>query len=178
MLPMRFATGLDGPPGPRVQTKVLRLRRCNSWRTAGGGVVRAKRVKTEWTGQVPMPHASGVVPIEPEASVLARVRKALEIAGGVHVMRNNVGAFKLARGRFFRAGLGKGSSDLVCIVAPYGRWLCIETKRPKKSEMRDGQVEWLQLMRNYGAVAGVCTTPEQALELLKQARRPAFEDDT
>lgn len=137
---------------------------------------RARKRPESWTGQIGMDVGEQKARVEPESSVLDRVRKALEMAGCVKVMRNNVGAFKLGR-RFFRAGLDKGSSDLVAIVAPYGRWLCIETKRGKGGVVTDEQKAWLKTMENYGAVVGVCTTPEQALELLKRARRPAFEDE-
>lgn len=105
---------------------------------------------------------------EPESSVLRKVQEALWAAGGVHVMRNNAGSHRRKK------PIEVGSSDLICIVAPYGRWLCIETKRPKGGTEADHQKTWLTKMRNYGAVAGFVRTPEEALELLAQAQKPAF----
>lgn len=135
--------------------------------------MRARKVREDWRGQVLM-ECAPVKRVEPEASVLKRVQEALWAVGGVHVMRNNVGAIKKGS-RFIRYGLdGKSSSDLVAIVAPFGRWLCIECKRGDGGngiEEKD-QLVWLEKMRRYGAVAGICTTPEQALALVEEARRP------
>jgi hypothetical protein len=134
---------------------------------------RARKVKEDWKGQTLMPHAPKSGRIESEASVTKRVLEALWAVGGVHVMRNNVGAVKKA-GRYIKYGLEKSSSDLVCIVAPYGRWLCIELKRGDGGngvEEVDQRV-WLEKMRRYGAVADFCTSPERALELVELARLP------
>lgn len=87
-------------------------------------------------------------------------------------MRNRAGAVRKSRG-MIRFGLEVGSADLVCIVAPHGRWLCIETKRPKNSKTAEAQTKWLEKMRTYGAVAGVCKTVEEALALVELARVPA-----
>ena len=141
-------------------------------------MARRKKPVEDWTGQI---YFEQVAPkakrVPPEKVVLDQIRLAVATAGGVHVMRNNVGAFKLSGGRFFRAGLEKGSSDLVAIVAPYGRWLCLEVKRPKGSRFEDGQREWLAKMARYGAVVGAVSTVEEALALVARARRPAFEDE-
>jgi hypothetical protein len=133
---------------------------------------KAKAPAETWTGQTLMPHAPKSGRVESEASVLKRVMEALWAAGGVEVMRNNVGGVSKS-GRFIRYGLGKSSSDLVCIVAPYGRWLCLEVKRGDGGngvEEEDQRV-WLTKMRNFGAVADFCTTPERALELVAEARK-------
>lgn len=106
---------------------------------------------------------------EGEASVLKKVKHALETCGGVYVMRNNVGAGK-RKGFYVKYGLDVGSADLVAIVAPYGRWLCVETKRPKGNEATEAQEKWLRKMRGYGAVVGVCRTAEEALRLVQIAR--------
>lgn len=138
---------------------------------------RPKKPVEDWKGQI---HIAEIAPkarkAEPEASVLARVKAALARVGGVHVMPNRLTSRKM-QGRWVSFGLGKGSSDLVAIVAPYGRWLCIETKKSKGGIVSDDQKSWLAMMERYGAVVGVCTTPEQALELVVKARRPAFEDE-
>src|SRR5262245_52685275 len=100
--------------------------------------------------------------LEPESSVLRRVQEALWACGGVHVMRNNVGAIRKGK-RYIKYGLGVGSADIVAIVAPHGRWLCVETKRAKGGKATEEQARWLEVMRRYGAVAGICRTPEEAL---------------
>lgn len=105
---------------------------------------------------------------ELESSVLKRVLLALRTCGGVEAYRNNVGR----RGRV-TFGLEVGSADIVAIVAPHGRWLCVETKRPKNAVVAERQEKWLRKMVAYGAVAGVCTTPEEAIALVELARRAA-----
>lgn len=110
------------------------------------------------------------LPAEPESSVLRKVTEALWAVGGVHVIRNNAGSHRRKKPTEI------GSSDLFCIVAPYGRWLCIETKRPKGGKEADHQKAWLQKMRNYGAVAGFCRTPQEAIALVAEARKPAFDE--
>ena len=109
-------------------------------------------------------------PVEPESSVLARVLEALKACGNVHVMRNNVGAGRV-RGRFQSWGLGAGSADIVAVVGPHGRWLCVECKRSDGGVMEVTQGPWLARMRELGAVCGVATTPDEALDLVARARR-------
>lgn len=132
---------------------------------------RARKVAEAWNGQVLMPHAPKSGRVESEASVVKRCLEAIRAAGGVHAMRNNVGAIKKG-GRFIRYGLEKGSSDYCCIVAPWGRWLCLEFKRGDGGDPTEKQIAWLAKMRNYGAVADFCSSPERALELLAEARLP------
>jgi len=135
-------------------------------------VNRLRKPKVEWTGQAHLNVREHVAAIEPEASVLKRVLSALAAAPGVIAWRNNTGAVKKGP-RFIRFGLAVGSADVVPIVAPHGRWLAIETKRPKNGETTEKQDEWLGLVRRMGGVAGVARSPEEALELLEQARRAA-----
>lgn len=107
---------------------------------------------------------------ETEASVLRKVLEALWAYGGVEVMRNTVGCVRKGQ-RFIRYGLGVGSSDIVCCVAPYGRWLCLEVKRPKDSETTEAQLRWLAKLRAYGAVAAVVHSVEEIGPLVELARK-------
>jgi hypothetical protein len=129
----------------------------------------ARKPREDWTGQTLMRHA----PIESETSVLGRIHLAVAAVGGVHVMRNNVGGMKSA-GRFVRFGLGVGSSDLVAIVAPHGRWLCLEIKRPEKAKTDPKRLEdqrrWREMMARYGAVVGEVRTAEEAIALALEAK--------
>lgn len=135
--------------------------------------MRAKKLDVEWTGQVVIAGAGRKkAKAEPESSVLRRVTEALWAVGGVEVMRNNVGAIKKGA-RFIRYGLAVGSSDLVCIVAPHGRWLCVEVKDSAGGEVSEAQTKWLEKMRLYGAVTGIATCPEDALALVLEARKAA-----
>ncbi len=131
----------------------------------------APRAKDEdWKGQKHMGFSKPRQKIEPERSVLARVIAALKAQPGVHAMRNSVGGTRTVGG-YVTYGLGTGSPDIVCIVAPMGRWVCIEVKRPKDSDAEEHQLAWLERARSLGAVAGVCRSPEEALALVEEARK-------
>ncbi len=71
------------------------------------------------------------------------------------------------------SGLGTGTSDLICIVPPRGRFLAIEMKRPKysPSDVTDAQRAFLRAVRHFGGVSGIATSVEEALSLLEEARR-------
>lgn len=110
---------------------------------------------------------------EKEDSVKQRVTDALSVCGGVMVMRNNVGVNRRG-GRFIRYGLEVGSADLICIVAPYGKILAIETKRPKGGKESAEQTAWLERVRQCGGIAGFVRSPEEALSLLALARKASL----
>lgn len=134
---------------------------------------RKKSPVEAWNGQRLLPDVSTEKPADVvESTVLGRIRAVLERMPDVHVMRNNVGLFKSGR-RWIRTGLGKGSSDIVAIVGPHGRWLCIETKRPKGGRTSEDQEKWIAAMRALGAVAGVVTTIEEAVAMVAEARKAA-----
>ncbi len=134
---------------------------------------RPKAPIEEWTGQVVLPEVSVERPRDvKESTVLASIRAVLERIPGVIVLRNNVGAAKL-RGFWVRFGLGKGSSDLVCIIAPTGRACFIETKRPKGGRLSKEQEQFIANMRAMGAVAGVAHSVDDALALVREAKGAA-----
>lgn len=112
-------------------------------------------------------------PRELERGLMMRIRVALATCGGVLVWRNEVGkARRLSDGQIIPMGLGVGSADLIAIVAPYGRLLGVEVKRPKVGRVSPEQQRWMKVVRTYGGVAGVATTVEEALALVDEARRP------
>ena len=93
----------------------------------------------------------------------------------VVVFRNHVGAGRVERddgsAQFQTWGLHPGSSDLVCIVAPYGRWLCIEVKSPTGRETAQ-QHAFRSLMARFGSVCGIARSVSDALALVGRARQP------
>lgn len=131
---------------------------------------RKKKISEDWTGQVHL--IPGPSLVEAEKDTQEKIRLAVASAGGVMVMRNNVGVARHGK-RMVRYGLGTGSSDLVCVVAPYGRFLGLEIKRPKGGVVSRDQMKWMQWIRSYGGVTGVATSVEEALQLVNEARRPA-----
>lgn len=66
-------------------------------------------------------------------------------------------------------GLVKGSSDLVGILRPRGRWFCLEAKTGK-AKPQPNQVQWLQLVRDMGGFAAVVHSVEEAWMALARAR--------
>lgn len=103
---------------------------------------------------------------EKEAPIKARIRTALVEAGcivWVHDVDYRLG----------KTGLGRGTSDLVCIVPPHGRFLGVEVKRPgySPSDVRVDQRRWLDAVRKFGGVSGIATDVASALALVNEARQ-------
>jgi hypothetical protein len=112
-------------------------------------------------------------PKELEKGLMLRIRIALSTVGGVLVWRNEVGnGRRLSDGQIIPFGLGLGSADLIAVVAPYGRLLGVEVKRPGVGRVSDEQKRWLKVVRSYGGVTGVATSVEEALALVEEARQP------
>lgn len=70
---------------------------------------------------------------------------------GARLFRNNVGKFRLEGGRWFHAGLGVGSSDLIGWTAD-GRFLAVEVKTPT-GRVTKQQLQFIDAVRNAGGVA-------------------------
>jgi hypothetical protein len=88
-----------------------------------------------------------------EKDVLASCLALLRLAG-VFCWRNNSGAFALGEGkgrRFFRAGL-VGSSDILGILAPSGKLLAVECKRPG-GRVSEAQRHFLDAVTAAGGLA-------------------------
>ena len=127
---------------------------------------------------------------ELEADLMKRTRAALSKEPDVVIFRNNVGALRDERGVKVTYGLGVGSADLVgsltvmadgLIERPdrtfgpvtrqrVARSLAIEVKRPGEKPTPE-QVAWQEAMRRAGWVVAICTSPEEALDLIGRARR-------
>jgi hypothetical protein len=67
-------------------------------------------------------------------------------------------------------GMGVGSSDLICCVPPYGRYLAIEVKS-ERGKPSPEQLEFMDAVQHYRGVAGVARSVEEAFQLLDMARR-------
>lgn len=103
---------------------------------------------------------------ELEAPIKERTRVAL-IAAGANVWVHNID------NRQMSTGLGTGTSDLICIVPPHGRFLAIEMKRPgySPSDVTPAQRCFINAVRKFGGVAGVASSEAEALALLAEARQ-------
>ena len=107
-------------------------------------------------------------PREREKGIEIRIRVALASAG-VLVWKHHVD------NRRMLTGLGLGTSDLICVVPPLGRFLGIEVKRPgySPSDVRPDQTIWLAMVRRFGGITGVATSVEEAMALVALARGEA-----
>jgi len=99
-----------------------------------------------------------------ESAIKAAIRAAV-IAEGCLCWVHNVD------NRSMSTGLGLGTSDLICVVPPYGRFLGIEVKRPgyEPSRVNDNQRAWLAVVRQFGGVSGIATSVAEALALVREA---------
>lgn len=83
---------------------------------------------------------------------------------GYLVFRANVGKVRTADGRWFDTGLPKGFSDLFGF-RPDGRIFFIEVKN-QTGRVRPEQEKFLERMREFGALAGVARSVDDAIEIV------------
>ncbi len=105
-----------------------------------------------------------------ETDVQNEARLAVGSLPDVRCYRNNVGELKDERGIPVRYGLLEGSADLICVVAPRGRVLSLEVKRPgykpsgKRGLQREAlQQAWRDVINGMGGIALRIESAEQAL---------------
>lgn len=112
-----------------------------------------------------------------ESQIQAEIRLALARLPGVVTWRNSVGVAthdSPTHSRTVRYGLGPGSSDLVGILGPTGRFIALEVKRPGQHPT-DEQARFLRLVRMYGGFAAVVDSVESAKAAIERARSGASE---
>ena len=110
-----------------------------------------------------------------EHAIQQAIRESLGLETDLVIWRNNVGQashWDPGSGRTLRVvyGLAPGSADLVGILAPRGRLLALEVKRPGE-KARPDQEAWLALVRSCGGFACVVTSVAEARAALERARR-------
>ena len=81
---------------------------------------------------------------------------------GIILFRNQVGAYKLADGRFLRSGLCVGSSDLIGLM-PNGRFLAVEVKKVG-GMVSPEQVNFLKMVNKKGGLGVSCYSVEDFLK--------------
>lgn len=88
--------------------------------------------------------------------------------------RNNTGALEDKRGRLVRYGLCKGSADLIGILAPTGRLVALEVKRPGERPTEE-QERFLALVRSMGGFGAVVRDAYEANRAVERARMGGVE---
>lgn len=83
------------------------------------------------------------------------------------VFRANVGSGVTYDGRHFETGLPKGFSDLFGFRHSDGRIFFIEVKTPS-GRLSSCQKNFLEQMRNYGAIAGVARSVDDAVRIIQE----------
>lgn len=86
------------------------------------------------------------------------------------IFRVNVGAALTPDGRYFTTGVPAGFADLFGVRIADGKAVFIEVKTPKGRPTKQ-QKNFLSKMRAYGAIAGVCRSAEEAIQLITEQRR-------
>lgn len=109
-----------------------------------------------------------------ESEIQAAIRTALGRLPDFLCWRNHVGALDDARGRRHVFGLCPGSSDLIGLLMPAGRFVALEIKTPD-GRLRPEQRAWLALIRRGGGFAAVVRSPADALAAIDRARSGASE---
>lgn len=109
-----------------------------------------------------------------ETAIMREIELALGAEPDVLLLRNNVGVAKHVHERTGRTwhvvyGLGPGSPDLVCIVAPLGRVVGLEVKRPGEKPS-EAQLVCRSAWRSFGAVVETVTSVDEARAVLARVR--------
>lgn len=82
------------------------------------------------------------------------------------IFRVNVGAGRTEDGRYFSTGVPRGFSDLFGVRLSDGRAVFIEVKTPAGRPTKQ-QSNFINKMRSYGAIAGICRSAKDAITLIK-----------
>lgn len=82
------------------------------------------------------------------------------------IFRVNVLAGRTADGRYITSGVPKGFSDLFGFRKSDGRAVFIEVKTAKGRPTKE-QLNFLYNMNKNGAIAGLCRSAEDAVNLIK-----------
>ncbi len=99
-----------------------------------------------------------------EHRIMNEIRIALSEIGCI-VFRINVGKGRTFDGRYFDTGVPVGFSDLFGVM-PNGRAFFVEVKT-KTGRASQAQINFLQAIKNNGAVAGICRSAEEAKKLIQ-----------
>jgi hypothetical protein len=108
-----------------------------------------------------------------EAAILRDIEIELGAEPDALVLRNNVGVARNVdddgRERFIRFGLGRGSPDLIVILAPLGRIVGLEVKKPGERPTAE-QLRTHAVWRRFGAFVAVVCSRAEARAALERAR--------
>lgn len=81
------------------------------------------------------------------------------------MFRCNVGSGYTQDGRYFSTGLPPGFSDLFGVRRSDGKAVFIEVKKTGGKPTQK-QLDFIEAMKKHGAVAGICHSTEEAINLI------------
>ena len=105
---------------------------------------------------------------ESESSIQYKIRKRLGQMDDLVIWRNESGVAQHGK-RYVRYGLCKGSSDVIGILKPHGRFIAIEIKKPG-GRIRPEQVLFVELINSMGGYAEIVDSVIGAENAIKKAR--------
>jgi hypothetical protein len=108
----------------------------------------------------------------PEGQLLRRIVEALRAEPDLLVWRNTVGVGE-HDGRRVTYGLALGSSDLIGLLGPHGRFVALKVKAAD-GRVTEHQLRFLERLRRQGGIAAVCG---RSTRRGRRSRRPARRDD-
>lgn len=113
-----------------------------------------------------------------ESEIQAKIREALGREHDLTLWRNNVGVAEMwssaGKAQRVRYGLCTGSSDLIGLLAPSGRFVALEVKKPGE-QPTDEQSKFMAHVRQMGGFAAVVRSAEEARAAVQRAREGASE---
>ena len=108
---------------------------------------------------------NGVSCMTPEHKIQDEIRIAL--SPYCLIFRINVGKLRTPDGRFITTGVPKGFSDLFGFRKSDGKAIFIEVKTLKGKPTQE-QMHFLDTMQKNGAIAGICRSVQDAINLIKE----------
>jgi len=106
--------------------------------------------------------------VTPEGRIQAEIRLALGKEPDLVLWRISPSAPTGEGGRVLRTA-PEGIADLCGVLAPTGRWFCLEVKT-RTGRARPEQVQWSELVRSRGGFYAVVRSVDEALAALAKAR--------
>ena len=101
----------------------------------------------------------------PEHKLMNDIR--LAISDKCINFRINVGAGQTRDGRYFTTGVPPGFPDIFGVRKSDGKAVFIEVKT-KSGRISPKQANFIKNIKKFGAIAGVCRTPEEAIKLIEE----------
>ena len=104
-----------------------------------------------------------------ETYIMGKIREVADGLPHVSLFRNNTGSFVLRGGRFFRAGLCKGSADLIGWITVDDRaiFLSVEVKKPG-GRVDSKQEEWRNQVTSAGGLAMIVASVAEFKQAIQE----------